>query len=194
MKTSCADSQNLPEIRANRRPSGPASGTASGRPAPSRPPYGRWYAGPPTWCRTTTSPTEGLCVVRSGHLDMRAQAEVPSALRTDTPTQFGANLQVCPRLVAQATPDRVLVVRAAEMVAAIRESLDGGYPRETETADPPPDPEPWSPPRSLFRRWHGTSWLPASPARSSPSARGRLGGRGHGRCCCSRERRATARP
>jgi hypothetical protein len=36
----------------------------------------------------------GEPVARSGHLDMRAQAEIASALRTETPKQFGQIAQV----------------------------------------------------------------------------------------------------
>jgi hypothetical protein len=59
---------------------------------------------------------------------MRAQAEVPSARRTDTPKQLGAKRQMCPRLAAHAPTDRILAVRAAEMDAAIRQSLAGDFP------------------------------------------------------------------
>jgi hypothetical protein len=82
-------------------------------------------------------------VSRVGLLDMRAQAEVPSALRPDTPKQFGATRQTSCHLV----------VRAAERTAAIPCALAGGFPRKAKKADPfTPGAEPWSPP-GFFRSW-----------------------------------------
>jgi hypothetical protein len=53
-------------------------------------------------------------------------------------------------------------VRAAEIGAAIRCSLAGDFPRETETAEPlTSNPEPWSPPSGFFRHWHGPCWISA---------------------------------
>ena len=45
---------------------------------------------PASWSAASRGIEWSLCCVvrRGGHIDMRAQAEVPSALRPDTPAQF----------------------------------------------------------------------------------------------------------
>ena len=73
-----------------------------------------------------------------------------------TPKQVRVTGQTFAHLAIHVPPDGSLAVRAAEMGVTIRCSLAGDFSRETETAEPlTSDSEPWSPPSSLFRHWHG---------------------------------------
>ena len=98
----------------------------------------------------------------------------PSVLRSDDTKRFGAKHQSCPQLVVHGPPESSLAVRAAEMGAAIRCSLVGDFPSETETVEPlTSNPEPWSPPIQLLPTLALPVWVLALSRSLSPSTRER---------------------
>jgi hypothetical protein len=106
-----------------------------------------------------------------GPIDLRAQAEVPSARRTDTPKQVVAKRQVCPRLPARAPPDgpwrRGRLKRAPRFAHPWPET----FPRKRRRLARSPNPGPWSPPPGSFRSWHAPRRVSAPPVGLSASTR-----------------------